>query len=423
MASITIKKIGIFTAISLVLSNMIGTGVFTSLGYQLVAVQDSTSILLLWAFGGLLALCGALCYAMLGTYYKQSGGDYIFLSRTFHPIVGYLSAWASLVVGFSAPVALAAIAMSSYLKPFGLSSPFIGIGFIVISGVFHSFSIGYSQKFQNINSLFKVIFIIILIGIGFYFTATITHSALQFTGTWPREVVSSGFAISMIYVTYAYTGWNAAAYIVEEIDSPTKNLPKSLLASTAIVTVFYLLLQVVFLRHSTIENLSGKTEVATIAYNAILGPAAGRWVSLFIALQLVATISSYIWIGPRITQAMAVENPRWQFLRGQNENGIPVKAIWIHVLIAIIMALTGAFETILLYAGFVLQLMSTLTVLCVFFIDKQKATFKIPLSPLPQLFYVVFSTTVLGYILYNKPSESLVGVGLLLIGLLFYKKE
>jgi basic amino acid/polyamine antiporter, APA family len=379
--------------------------------------------LLLWTFGGILALCGALCYAMLGTYYTQSGGDYIFLSRTFHPIIGYLSAWASLIVGFSAPVALAAIAMSSYLKPFGISTPFVGIGFIVLSGLFHSFSISYSQIFQNINSLFKVVFIIVLIAIGFWFAPTVVPSALQFTGTWPQEIVSSGFAVSMIYVTYAYTGWNAAAYIVAEIDNPTRNLPKSLLASTVLVTVFYVLLQILFLRHASTESLSGQTDVATIAYQSILGQSAGRWVSLLIALQLVATISSYIWIGPRITQAMATENPRWQFLRGQNANGIPVKAIWVHVAIAVLMALTGAFEAILLYAGFVLQLMSTLTVLCVFFIDKQKATFKIPLSPLPQVFYVGFSTIVLGYILYDKPLESLVGIGLLLVGLLFYKKS
>ena len=418
----TKNKIGVVTAISLVLSNMIGTGVFTSLGYQLLAVQDSTSILLLWVFGGILALAGALCYAQLGTYYTQSGGDYIFLSRTFHPIVGYLSAWASLIVGFSAPVALAAIAMSSYLKPFGLETPLIGVGFIILSGVFHSFSISYSQKFQNVNSFFKVIFIFVLIAIGFWFTPTVAHSALQFTGAWPHEVVSSGFAISMIYVTYAYTGWNAAAYIVAEIDNPTKNLPKSLLVSTALVTAFYVLLQILFLRHASIQTLAGQTEIATIAFRSILGKTSSQWVSLLIALQLVATISSYIWIGPRITQAMAVENSRWRFLRGQNANGIPVRAIWVHVGIATALALTGAFETILLYAGFVLQLMSTLTVLCVFFIDKQKTTFKIPLSPLPQLFYVCFSTLVLGYILFDKPLESLFGIGLLLAGLLFYKK-
>ncbi len=417
------NKIGVVTAISLVLSNMIGTGVFTSLGYQLLAVRDSTSILILWIFGGILALTGALCYAMLGTYYQQSGGDFIFLSRTFHPVIGYLSAWASLIVGFSAPVALAAIAMSSYLKPFGLETPLVGIGFIVLSGIFHSFSISYSQKFQNVNSLFKVVFIVVLIGIGFWFAPTIAHSALQFTGAWPHEVVSSGFAVSMIYVSYAYTGWNAAAYIVSEIDNPTKNLPKSLLVSTALVTVFYVLLQVLFLRHATIANLAGKTEVATIAFESILGKKASQWVSLFIALQLVATISSYIWIGPRITQAMAAENPRWRFLSSQNKDNVPVRAIWVHVLIAVVMALTGAFETILLYAGFVLQLMSTLTVLCVFFIDKQKATFKIPFSPLPQLFYVGFSTLVLGYILFDKPLESLIGLGLLLVGLVFYTKR
>ena len=415
------KKISIYTAAAIVVANMIGTGVFTSVGFQLSSVQNTWSILLLWVIGGLLALFGAFAYAELGTHFKESGGDYIYLSRVFHPLLGYLSAWAGLTVGFSAPVALAAMAFTKYLAPFGLQNNlWLAIGIIVLIGLMHSFTIRHSSRFQNITTVVKVVFILLLIALGFFVTNN-QPNAIVLDNSWQNELIKPGFAVSMVYVAFAYTGWNAAAYVVDEIDNPKINLPKALIGSTLLVSLVYVLFQTVLLKNATVAQLEGKEEVTFIAFNNLLGTAGGKWVSVFIAIQLVATISSYLWVGPRVTCAMANENKLWAPLAKRNFHGIPVAALWVHVIIAIILTLTGSFEKILVYAGFVLQLMASLTVATSLFIpNKKTGTFRSPLKPLLQMLFLIFNAWVLIFTLVERPVESFVGIGILLLGLVIY---
>ncbi|MCW3116583.1 MAG: amino acid permease [Chitinophagaceae bacterium] len=415
------KKIGISTAAAIVVANMIGTGVFTSLGFQLSSLQNTWTILLLWLAGGLLALFGAFAYAELGTHFKESGGDYIYLSRIFHPMLGYLSAWAGLTVGFSAPVALAAMAFTKYLTPFGLqNNVWLAIGVIILIGIMHSFTIRHSGRFQNITTLIKVLFIVTLVILGFAITGN-GNDAFNYSNSWQQEILKPGFAVSMIYVSFAYTGWNAAAYVADEIDYPGKNLPRALIGSTLFVATVYILLQFVLLKNATVRELQGKEDVTFIAFNNLLGNQGGKWVSIFIAIQLIATISSYLWVGPRVTQAMATENKLWQPLAKKNKHGIPVAAVWLHVVISILLTLTGSFEKVLLYAGFVLQMMATLTVSTSLFIkDKKPGEFKSPFKPVLQIIFLVFNTGVLIFTLIDRPVESLVGIGILVIGAVIY---
>lgn len=416
------KKIGLLTASSIVVANMIGTGVFTSLGFQLSSVQNSWTILILWAGGGLLALFGAFAYAELGTRFKESGGDYIYLSRVFHPLLGYLSAWAGLIVGFSAPVALAAMAFTKYLAPFGLNgNKWLAIAVIILIGLMHSFTIGHSSRFQNITTFIKVLFIVVLTFLGFFVTGN-GSSAVTFTTGWQHEVAETGFAVSMVYVFFAYVGWNAAAYVAEEINEPRKNLPLALIGSTLFVAVIYVLFQFVLLKNATVAQMQDKEEVTFVAFSNLLGSAGGKWVSVFIAIQLIATISSYLWVGPRVTRAMANEYRLWKPLAKRNEHGIPVRAVWLHVIISIILALSGSFEKVLLYAGFVLQLMATLTVSTSLFLKKKEGEdiFKSPLKPLLQIIFLVFNAWVLIFTFVDRPVESLIGIGILLAGIIIY---
>jgi len=415
------QKITIITASSIVVANMIGTGVFTSVGFQLSSVQNSWSILLLWVIGGLMALFGAFAYAELGTHFKESGGDYIYLSRVFHPLLGYLSAWAGLTVGFSAPVALAAMACTKYLAPFGLQdNKWLAIAVIILIGLMHSFTIRHSSRFQNITTAVKVLFIITLILLGFFITYH-SGNAINFDNTWQHEILKPGFAVSMVYVSFAYTGWNAAAYVVDEIDNPPKNLPKALIGSTLFVSLVYVLFQFALLRNATVSQLEGREEVTFISFNNLLGSAGGKWVSVFIAIQLIATISSYLWVGPRVTWAMAKEHQLWKPLANRNKHQVPVAAVWAHVVISIILALTGSFEKVLLYAGFVLQLMASLTVATSLFLkNKNETTFKSPLRPLLQIIFLSFNAWVLGFTILDKPKESLIGIGILTVGVLIY---
>ena len=400
---------------------MIGTGVFTSVGFQLNSVQNSYTILLLWVVGGFLALFGAFAYAELGTHFKESGGDYIYLSRVFHPLLGYLSAWAGLTVGFSAPVALAAMAFTKYLAPFGLQgNVWLAVGIIIIIGLMHSFTIHHSSRFQNVTTIIKVLFIVCLIVLGFILPNNI-NNALNFSDSWQHELLKPGFAVSMVYVSFAYIGWNAAAYVADEIDYPGKNLPRALIGSTLFVAVAYILFQFVLLKNATVPELQGKEEVTFISFTHLLGDAGGKWVSIFIAIQLVATVSSYLWVGPRVTWAMAKENKLWQPLARKNKHGIPVAAVWLHVFISILLTLTGSFEKVLLYAGFVLQLMASLTVATSLFIKRQKKeTFKSPFKPVLQVIFLLFNAWVLIFTLIDRPVESLIGIGILAIGAIIY---
>ncbi len=400
---------------------MIGTGVFTSVGFQLSSIQNTWSILLLWLVGGMLALFGAFAYAELGTHFKESGGDYIYLSRVFHPMLGYLSAWAGLTVGFSAPVALAAMAFTKYLAPFGLQgNVWLAIAIIVLIGLMHSFSMRHSSGLQNYSTIIKVLFIVCLIFLGFFIPGNL-NNAINLDNSWQKEILQPGFAVSMVYVSFAYIGWNAAAYVVDEIDDPGKNLPKALIGSTLFVAVVYVFFQLALLKNATAFQMQGKEEVTFIAFDNLLGSTGGKWVSIFIAIQLVATISSYLWVGPRVTWAMARENKLWQPLAKKNKHGIPVAAVWVHVFISILLALTGSFEKILLYAGFVLQLMASLTVATSLFLKGRKAgTFRSPFKPILQIIFLIFNGWVLIFTLIDRPVESLIGLGVLLVGAIIY---
>ncbi|MDH0658936.1 MULTISPECIES: APC family permease [unclassified Empedobacter] len=416
------SKIGWKTAAALVISNMIGTGVFTSLGYQISDLKNTTSILLLWSIGGLLALIGAFIYSELASKFKQSGGDYIYLSRTFHPVFGYLSSWISLFVGFSAPISLAALAMGKYLNVFGfdLGKEF-AIAMILIVAVFQSFSLNLSSNFQNIFTILKVVFIVVLIALGFYFAPAVEPNAVVFDSTWKNELLLPAFATSLVYVTFAYTGWNSASYIVEEIEQPKQNLPKALFIGVIFVTISYVLLNYVFLKHASAATLAGQENVANISFGNLLGNNV-KWVSCFIALQLIATISGYLWIGSRLTQATARENKLWNFMAKENKNRIPVRAIWVHTAISILLIFSGDFEVIFTYTSFVLQILATLAVCTAFFIKQDQLTIiKSKFFYVLPAIFLAFSLYICYFVLMQKPKESLFGLGIIALGIvLFY---
>lgn len=412
------KKIGWKTATAIVISNMVGTGVFTSLGYQVPELHNTFTIILLWTIGGILALIGAFIYAELGAHFKQSGGDYIYLSRTYHPIMGYITSWVSLIVGFSGPIALAALAMAKYLGFENERSTAILI--IIIIAVFQCFSLKVSSRFQNIFAVLKVAFIVVLILIGISISPSPTN-ALLWDNSWTHEIIVPAFASSLVFVTYAYTGWNSASYIVEEIEKPKVNLPKALIIGTVFVTVSYVLVNFVFLKHASIEQMEGKEDIANIAFTNILGVRGVKWISYLIALQLVSTISGYLWVGSRVTQATARENHLWSYLGKENKNRIPIWAVVAHTLISILIILSGKFEEIFIYTAFVLQLLSTAAVSTSLFIKKKdRVLFKGNIFLLMPGIFLLFSFYILYFTFVNHPRESIIGLGIIGAGITLY---
>ncbi len=423
MSSFSGKRINWTSAAAIVIANMVGTGAFTTLGLQLTVVQNTWTILLLWALGGIIALLGAFSYAELGTQLPRSGGEFHFLSRLFHPMLGYLSGWVSLTVGFAAPIALSAMAMGAYLSHYlPFSSSAIALAAILFISVIHSYDIRRSSYFQNLFTVMKLLLILALLVAGML-TLGDGDNALYWGDRWQEEIWQPGFAVALIYVTYAFSGWNAAAYIVEEIRRPAVNLPRALVGGTVLVSALYILLQLALLRQAPLEVLRGQVEVGQIAAYFAFGDKGGQFISIGIALLLVSSISAMIWVGPRVTRAMADEHPIWRFLARDNAHGIPVRAIWLQSILSIAMILTSSFEQVLLYSGFILQLFTTITVAGVFVLRRRPGRpdgYRSPWYPAPQVVFLAISIWILGYLLYERTEESLLGLVNILIGAVSY---
>ncbi|WP_300690611.1 amino acid permease [Chryseobacterium sp.] len=416
-------QIGWKTAAAIVVSNMIGTGIFTTLGFQLSDITNTYSIFLLWVIGGILALFGAFCYAELGSHFKGNGGDFIYLKETYHPVFGYLISWISLIIGFSSPVALAALAMSKYLSVFNYS---FGNGFAIIAvfliAMALSFSLKTSSRFHNFFTFVKVIFIIVLIvlGVGLSESPQIGNS-LNFSNSWQKEILLPAFATSMVFVTYSYTGWNSASYIAGEIKDVQKNLPKSLIIGTVFVTVSYILINYIMLKHAPVSQLAGKEDVMGEAAVNMLGLSFGKIVNIFIALQLIATVSGYLWVGSRLTQAFARESYIWKPLSFGNKKGIPVIAIFAHAVIAAIIILTGSFKEIFVYTAFILQLFASLAISTVYFLKKEdRKIFKSNTFYIFPTVFLLFSVYILYFTLVHNLKESLIGLGIVAVGIILY---
>ena len=321
------NSIGLPTATAIVIANMIGAGIFTSLGFQLVDTVNTWSITILWCLGAIMALCGALSYAELGTYWARSGGEYHFLSKAFHPLLGYLSGWVSLTIGFSAPIALSGMALGAYVAPYlGLTDSVLAVFTILAISFFHSISIKRSSVLQNSTTLLKIILILVIIYFGL--TRTSVSSAYLFDNSWKHELLLPAFAVSFVYVTFSYSGWNAAAYIVDEIRDVRKNLPRALLIGTAVVSLLYLLLNFVFLRQNPLEAIRGQLEIGQITAISLFGEKGGEWISFGIAMMLISSISAMVWAGPRVTQVMAEDHALWSWFALKTKQKVPLRAIW-----------------------------------------------------------------------------------------------
>src|SRR5262249_48314588 len=318
------RRVGFFTACGIVIANIIGTGVFTSLGFQIADIQSGFALIMLWIVGGIAALFGALCYGELSAALPRSGGEYHFLSEIYHPAVGFMAGFVSATVGFAAPIALAAMAFGKYFHGvFNFGSPVV-LSFILvwIVAVFHFGNLRLGSAFQNLWTVVKLILIGALIGAGMLAKEKQPVTFLPQTAD-TMSIFSGAFAVALVYVMYSYSGWNASSYIIGEVKRPERNVPRSLLAGTVIVMVAYVLLNAMFLATTPQSQMRGQVEVGLIAGKHIFGENGGRAVGGIICLGLISAISSMTWIGPRVTMSMGEDHWLLRFLGRKNVEGVP----------------------------------------------------------------------------------------------------
>ena len=357
-------RVSMVTVTAIAVADMIGIGVFTSLGFQIQGTPSVFALIMLWVVGGIVALCGALSYAELAAAFPRSGGEYNFLSRIFHPAVGFLAGWVSATVGFAAPVALAAMAFGSYFHGvFPSASPLaLAFGVTWLVSLIHLSGVRQGSAFQNISTLLKVglivAFIIAAVASGVREPVSFAPTLQDFS-----YMTSAPFAISLVFVLYSYSGWNAGTYISSEVRDPERTLPIAIFCGVVIVIALYVGVNAAFLYTTPLKGMSGQLEVGLIAGRHIFGDAGGDAVGLLICAGLVSSISAMTWIGPRVTMVMGEDLPVMGFFSRKTKTGVPKIAILTQLAIANLLLLTQTFENVIDLIQFSLTFCSFLTVL------------------------------------------------------------
>ena len=423
-------KFKYITVTAVIVANMVGTGVFTSLGFQLLDIQSGFALLLLWILGGLTALCGAISYAELGATLPRSGGEYNFLSKIYHPAAGFVSGWISMSVGFAAPTALAAMTFSAYFTSslFGEVPNFveqlIAVTLLLLLSVVHSSNHRNSGRTQTVFTTLKVAVILL-----FILASLIVVEAPQQVSFAPKsndlQIVTSGaFAVALIYVSFAYSGWNAATYLSSEIENPQRALPLVLISGTSIVTLLYLGLNFVFLYTTPMDSMIGEVEVGAIAARTVFGELAGGLFGIALALLLISTVSAMTMAGPRVIQVVGEDFPKLSFLGRKNSSGIPARSIFLQSTIAVIFIISSTFESVLIFAGFTMALNTFASVLGLFVLRLRKPDLVRPyrafLFPLTPLIFLGVTGWTLTFTLIMRPVEVLFSFGVIIVGLIFY---
>jgi basic amino acid/polyamine antiporter, APA family len=419
------KLISPLRATAIVISNMIGTGVYTSLGLQAAGVHSVTALVFIWITGGLVAFCGALTYGELAVRFPKSGGEYIFLTRIFHPSLGFLSGFISMTIGFAAPLAISAIALGTYAGNLIPVAPVIIAVVVIVSlTVLNSTSFKTGTNFNFVTASINVTLILTLCIIGFI-KGHHSDFSITFRQSDFKEIINPAFAVSLVYVSFAYSGWNSAAYITHQVKDPVKNLPVILISGTLIVLFLYTLLNFIFLYTVPIQDLEGKVDIAFLAAKNIFGPSGGKFVALLISIGLIASINSLLIIGPRVTQAIAEDYKLLRFLGTENKSGSPFYATILLTVIALALIGTSTFEQIMTLIGFTLSIFTIMSVTGVFVIRYKMRknnedlyhTFGYPFIP---AFFILVEGCMMVYVFANRPVQSLTGIGITLIGLILY---
>ncbi len=422
------RRLGLPTAMLLVVASMVGTGVFTTTGFLLRDIGSIYAVLTSWAVGGAVALFGALAYAELVAALPHNGGEYQLLSRIYHPGVGFAAGFTSLVVGFSAPTAASAIAFAEYadlaLGGDVLPALPVAVALIVGTSAVHAFEVGVGGRFQNAFTAGKILLVCLFIGFGLA-NGDLSRLNAPTEHAFGPALLSPAFAVGLIYVSFSYSGWNAAAYVAGEVRDPKRNLPRALMLGTGVVTALYLFLNLVFIGAADVPTLIGAEErVGAVAAIQLFGQSAGRALAGIIAIGLVSTVGALVMTGPRVYEAMGRDYPTIALLSRRRVGGGPILAIGLQAVISIAMVLTASFDELLTYIGFTLSFFAALTVIGVFVLRRREPELERPYRtwghPFTSIGFVLLSSWMVVFAVVERPQISLAGAGTIVGGMIVW---
>ena len=419
------RPLGFLTATSLVVGAMIGAGIFTTTGLLAASLGDERLILLAWLLGGLLALAGALAYGELGAMMPEAGGDYAYLTEIYGPCVGFVCGFVTVVAGFAAPVGGVALALGAYVQALApAAAPPVTATLVVAAlTMAHAWGVRAGARVNDGAAVLKLAVVIVFIVAGLLVPATAEPLPAP-----PAPSLGSGaFAAALVLIAFAYTGWNAAAYIGGEIRDPERLLPRALLVGTAIVTVLYLALNVVYFRAAAPASLAGVEHVGDVAARRLFGPAIATAFDVGIVLVLLSTVSAFAMAGPRVTLAMARRGELPALLAHENARGAPSAAVVLQGVLALPFVWVSGLRQTLEYVGVMLTLAAALAVFGVIVLRRRAPErprpYRVPGYPLTPLAFVALSLWMIVFAARDSPAPVLwsavtVAAGLLLRGVL-----
>lgn len=423
-----VRRFGTATGTLLVMASMIGLGVFTTTGFLLRDLGSVSAVLAAWALGGALALCSALAYAELGTMFPVNGGEYQLLTRIYGPRVGFVAGWVSLLVGFSAPTAAAAVAFAEYtrgLLPLGPRGA-VAVAVVVIMALLHGQNVQRGARAQNAATcLFWLAMLVFIVAGSFARGARPGQSEPGVPAL--TAMASPAFAVALVYVSFAYSGWNAAVYLAGEMRAPAQTIPRSLMLGTALTTAFYLGLNLVFLGSAAPSELAGVLDVGRVAGRALFGERGALVMAGLVAIAMLLAVAALIMTGPRVYEAMGADYPRlgaW-LERGRSRSRGPVAAIALQAGIACVLIASASFEALITYAGCMLSVSSALTIAGVFVLRRRE-----PERPRPYRAWghpwtsgaaLALWAWLVVHALVARPLVSLASLATVLSGLLLYR--
>jgi APA family basic amino acid/polyamine antiporter len=405
-------------AIALVVSSMIGTGVFTTAGLMLAELGSPRLVLATWAATGLLALSGAAVYAELGAMMPRAGGEYVYLTRAFHPVLGFLSGFVALVVGFAAPVAAGALAFGGYLQALApsVSPRAAAFALVAVTTALHARDVRRAGGVQAAVTALVVLVIVVFVAAAL----ASGRAAWSRLGAGPGAGGPGALAVSFVYAAYAYFGWNGAAYVAGEIRDPHRTLPRALVGGAALVTALYVALNAVFLAAAPAPALAGKVEVAHVAARALFGARAAPVLTALVALALAGSVSALSMTGPRVVQAMSEDGVFFRVFARTNGRGAPTAAVLLQGALAAVGVATAAFEPLLVYAGFTLSLSAAATVAGAFVLRRREPDAPRPHRalawPASGVAFLALSAFMTVFAVRERPIESLAGFATLAVG-------